>query len=133
MRRVHATKAGRRDADNRDRNALDVDSFAENFLVAAESALPPGIAQNRNGRVCGFVLEREPAAQNGLDTQTGEEIPTDHFAPDLFRLARNSHGHFLKSQRGKSDDVLENFLACAHRCEDRHGHGHIAVACLRSV
>src|SRR5256885_2777449 len=44
------------------------------------------------------VIDREPASQNRLDLQTGEEIAAHHRSPSFLRFVANPYCHFFKRQ-----------------------------------
>ena len=81
-------KRSRRDADDREAVAVQVDDPAEDGRIAAETPPPEVFADDEHGIAAGLlVLVREKgAAEDGLDSQQCKEVCRDDLGLDPLRL-----------------------------------------------
>src|SRR5262245_33766991 len=68
--------------------AIELDALADDRRVAAETALPQGEAEHRDGMRAGRAVffGAEETAQRGLHAERGKIIARNHHAVSWFRL-----------------------------------------------
>jgi hypothetical protein len=119
---VREREPRRHDADHGPRPVVDDDRLTPQVAGVPEVLPPQALADDRDRRTDGFVLDREVAPQPRRDTECRDEPGADARRLKTHRRARAGDGHAPQAG-GHRAEVLEDLLAGAVVDEVRRRHG----------
>jgi hypothetical protein len=119
---LEAEEVVRRDADDRERHALDDDRLADHAGRSAVAALPERVADDGYGAVGAaamtVVVGLPRAAEDRLDAEHFEEAAARPQAIDEFRASALRQ---VEPRHGPGEGTVHDRCAVAHRFPDRIG------------
>src|SRR5438477_1819195 len=112
------------DADDRDRNLVQADLFAERRSVASKAPGPEAVADHSHHSSASYIVrDANRPARDGRDSRRFVEVSGDHLAPHQFRVAvyNGDDPATYGLERKQTPNTLAVPLQFSKRCRRKRG------------